>query len=395
MTERIVAALTGRFRVLRTWGSIARVAAWAAVWTAVLGLVLAPRGPSPADREIEADQPPSDAQYLGPTSHQDFAGFLPPEPPAGTDATFDVAWVGGSEVKLRGVSVAGEVANRIHAFGELPVQVQGYTVVAPRPIDALRAIESAVANGADAVVVSINMVWLSDETSMRDWANLDVANIGTLFEQPASWPWGLSLTSPADVAWRVSRALSPFVEAQQRLNDRAQDVIDKLDIVHHGDEEQADAEADPRLPPDATSFWLVDAYGTEIMDDTTLRVSRMTEGFDDDDPGADQFNRRIVDTAEEAGIPVFLYVAPVSPESLTHPELVAALDKVDAYWTALAADVSSDIVEIEPRPMTDEFADRANFHDVVHMNDAGPFADVIVPRLCDLWHRADPTKECS
>ena len=52
-------------------------------------------------------------------------------------------------------------------------------------------------------------------------------------------------------------------------------------------------------------------------------------------------------------------------------------------------------VEIETRPMTDEFADRANFHDVVHMNDAGPFADVIVPRLCDLWHRADPTRECS
>jgi hypothetical protein len=395
MTERIVALLTGRFRVLHTWGSVGRVAAWVVVWTAVLGLVLHPRGPSPADREIEADVPPSDAQYLGPTSRQDYAGFLPPDPPAGTDETFDVAWVGGSEVKLREISVTGEVANRIHAFGELPVQVQGYTVVAPRPIDALRAIESAVANGADAVVVSINMVWLSDETSMRDWTNLDVSNLGTLFEDPPSLPWGVSLTSPADVAWRISRALSPIVEAQQRLNSRAQDIVDELDVVHHPDEQPVDTDVNPRLPPDATSFWLVDAYGPAIMDDTTLRVSRMVEGFDDDNPGADLFNQRIVDTAEDAGIPVFLYVAPVSPESLTHPELVAALDKVDGYWSAIAAGVGSDIVAIETRPMTDQFADRANFHDVVHMNDAGPFADVIVPRLCDLWHRADPTRECS
>ena len=121
----------------------------------------------------------------------------------------------------------------------------------------------------------------------------------------------------------------------------------------------------------------------------------MVAGFDDDDPGADLFNARIVDTAEQAGIPVFMYVAPVSPESLTHPELVTALDAVDAYWSALAADVTSDTVEIETRPMTAEFADRANFHDVVHMNDAGPFADVIAPRLCELWHRADPSRECA
>lgn len=394
MTERIVAVLTGRFRVLCTWGSVARVAAWVAVWTAVLGLIVAPRGPSTADREIDADQPTSDAQYLGPTSRQDYAGFLPPEPPAGTDATFDVAWVGGSEVKLREVSVAGEVANRIHAFGDLPVQVEGYTVVAPRPIDALRAIESAVADGADAIVVSINMVWLNDETSMRDWTNLDVSNIGTLFEQPASWPWGISLTSPSDVAWRMSRAMSPIVEAQQRLNGRAQDVVDKLDVVRHREQEQVDA-GDPRLPPDATSFWLVDAYGPAIMDDVTLRVSQMVAGFDDDNPGADHFNRRIVETADDAGIPVFLYVAPVSPESLTRPELIAALDKVDAYWSDIAAGVSSDIVEIETRPMTAEFADRAKFYDIVHMQDAGPFADVLVPRLCQLWHRSDPTKECS
>lgn len=394
MTDRLVTFLTGRLGVLRTWGSVGRVAAWVMVWTLVLGVIVAPRGPKAADREIPADQPASEVQYVGPTSRQDFAGFVPPEPPAGSDDTFDLAWIGGSEVKLNAVSVAGEVANRITAFGEQPVMVTAYTVVAPRPIDALRAIESAIDHGADALAVSVNLVWVNDESSMREWTNLDVSNLGTLFRDLGSWPWGLALVSPADVAWRASRAASPVVEAQHRLNGEAQDVIDAIDFVRHP-EAADDAQAgDPRLPGDATSFWLVHEYGAAIMDDVTRRVALMVAGIDRSNPGADRFNRRILETAADAGIPVLLYVAPVSPTSLDDRELAAALDTVDRYWTALSAGLPAS-VEIVTRPLTEEFADRANFHDVVHMNDAAPFAEVLVPRLCALWNRTDPTRECA
>ena len=395
--NRVIAALTERLGVFRNWASFARVGIWVIVWCVVVSLVVAPRAPSPDDREHVQDLPASDVRYVGPTSRQDMGGFL--APPQRTDDPFTVAWIGGSEVKLREVSLAGEVSNRISMFGDRPVQIDAYTLIAPRPIDVIRALDSAQANGADAAVVSINAIWLTDEWSMRSWPNLDVANIATLWSTPSTWPWAGSLTTPADAAWRVTRSAFPLVEAQNRLNETALDIVDAFDVVARPPEAVADAvvpdDRDPRLPSNATEFWLIQEYGVSIMDDTTARVATMVDGLDDDSPVADALNLRLVEDAAAAEIPVFLYVAPFSPEALTDPELADAANQVEAYWTQLAGRLTSPLVEIEPQQLTSQFAERASYHDLVHMRDAGPFAEVLVPRLCANWQAAHPTRECS
>ncbi|MEO6654427.1 MAG: hypothetical protein ABIP17_17445 [Ilumatobacteraceae bacterium] len=401
--------LRERLGVLGSWASIGRVVAWVAVWAVVIGVVFAPRGPAPADRERDADAPPSDVRYLGPTSKQDLAGFV--TPPERLDDPFTVAWIGGSEVKLREVSVAGEVDGRIRMFGDRPVQIDAYTLLAPRPIDVIRAVDAAVADGVDAIVLSINATWVTDEWSMREWPNLDVANVGSLLRRPSTWPWELALTSPADVSWRVTRAIVPVVEAQNRLNGDAQDLVDAFDVVSQPGDDPApgpapidggpidgippDDELDPRLPDDATSFWLVEEYGPSILDDTTQRVATMVDGLADDSPVADALNLRLVQAIEAAGIPAYLYVAPFSPEALADPELADAARQVEAYWTGIAARVESPLVEIEPGQLSSRFAVPARYFDLVHMADAGPFADVLVPVLCANWQRADPDRVCS
>jgi len=393
--NQIPTLLTERFGLFRTWGSFARVAGWVVVWCVVIGLILSPAGPNIDDRDHAADTPASNVRYLSPTSRQDFGGFLAPHDTDPNDEQFTVAWIGGSEVKLDAVSVAGEVSNRIASFGDRTVQIDGYTLIAPRPIDVLRAIDSAVANDSDAIVISINAIWLTDEWSMRSWPNLDVANLGTLWRWPRSWPWALSLTSPAEVAWRVSRAASPVVGAQNRLNERALEIVDALDLTSQPTEAAAPEDPDPRLPTDPTTFWLVQEYGPSVMDDTTQRVAIMVEGLDVDSPVADSFNLRILEQVQSAGVPTLMYVAPFAPAAMADPTFAAAAQQVEAYWTRLANTNTSPIVEIEPTPMTAEFAESAAFNDVVHMRDAGPFADVIVPRLCANWRTAHPTWECS
>ena len=67
---------------------------------------------------------------------------------------------------------------------------------------------------------------------------------------------------------------------------------------------------------------------------------------------------------------------------------------IAAFWSEVASDVTDPQVTIEPASMTPEFADRAAYFDVVHMSDAGPFADVLVGRLCDQWRADDPAMEC-
>src|SRR5690606_36169511 len=108
-------------------------------------------------------------------SHTDFAGYLPP--PHDPDG-FTVAWIGGSEVKLREVSVPGAVEQRVGTVGGRPLLVDSYNLIAPRMIDVLRAIDTARGSGADAIVVALNPAWVRSERSMRDWPNLDVANVG-------------------------------------------------------------------------------------------------------------------------------------------------------------------------------------------------------------------------
>jgi hypothetical protein len=390
----IVVRFVTRLGIGRSWASVGRIVAFTVAWVLVIGWVVSPAPPSPADRDVAADVPASAVRYLGPTSPGDFGGFLAPVP-GDTEDVFTLAMIGGSEVKLREVSLAGEVANRIGSVGGDPVSVDAYTLVAPRPVDVLRAMESAVANRSDAITVSINAVWLTDEWSMREWANLDVANFGTLWRDPGSWLWALALESPADAAWRLTRAVSPVVEAQQRLNARTAGWIDRIDVLDRPEGDEAPTGVEPQLAGDATTFWLIDAYGPDVMADTTERVARMVEGFDDEAPAARHFVRRLVATAEAARVPVFLYVAPFSPDSAANARFVEAEAKVTAYWTEVAGTVTSPLVSIEPRSMTSEFADRAAYFDIVHMSDAGPFADVLVGRLCEQWRTADPTLECA
>jgi len=361
----------------------------------VVSLIVSPTRPSVDDRQHLADVPASNVRYVGPTSVHDFSGFIAPDETGPNDERFTVAWIGGSEVKLTDVSLAGEVSNRIKSFGGKAVQIDGYTLVAPRPIDVLRAIDSALANNADAIVISINAVWMSDEWSMRSWSNLDVANLGTLWRWPRAWPWALALTSPAEVAWRVNRAAFGIVSSQHDLNDWALDIVDAVSIVQHPDQTAEPEEIDPRLPTDPTTFWLVQEYGPSVMDDTTQRVARMVDGLDTKSPVADSFNLRILEQAQAAGVPVFLYVAPFAPDAMASPTFAIAAQQVEAYWTRLASTNTSPIVEVEAATLTAEFAETAAFNDVVHQRDAGPFADVIAPRLCANWRTAHPTWECS
>ena len=392
--NQLIRLLTVRFGVLRTWSSVGRVAVWTLIWAVVVSLVVAPARPTPAEREHVPDSPESTVRYLGPTSHQDLAGFIAPPD---LDDTFTVAWIGGSEVKLREVSVPGEVSRRVSSFGTEAIQMDAYTVVAPRYIDAIRAIDSALANNADALVISLNTAWVADEWSMREWPNLDSANLGLLWSNRSTWPWAASLTSPADVAWRASRAVLPIVESQNRLNQHGQDLIDAIDIVDRPVTDSAVGPVldDPRLPIDQTSFWLVQKYGPSILDDTTVRVAAMAQGLDPETSVADFFARLLVQTVEAADIPVFIYPTPIDPTVLADPAFQPAAERTEAYWQRIAERVTSELVEFESRSLSLDFISAPAYYDLVHMADAAPHAEVLSVRLCALWHRSEPTKECS
>ena len=74
---------------------------------------------------------------------------------------------------------------------------------------------------------------------------------------------------------------------------------------------------------------------------------------------------------------------------------LSALVTADESIAGIAERVESLLIEIEPGQLSSRFAERARYFDLVHMADAGPFADVLVPELCANWQLAHPGHECS
>ncbi len=390
--SRVLRFLTDRYGVFRTWPSFVRVAAWAVAWTLVISAVLAPSLPRYTDRDHSPDNPPSNVRYVGPISRSDFAGFLPPDH---ADGSFTVAWIGGSEVKLNQVSVPGAVENRIDTVGGRPLLIDSYNVIAPRLIDMLRAVDTAIDHDADAIVMALNPAWVRSEWSMRDWTNLDVSNTGLLFERRATAAWGALLTSPADVAWRASRALIPLVEVQSRLNERADDESEAFDLIDDPVEPPAAATGDPRLPTEPSTFWITQAYGPERVADDDVRVRTLIEGIGPSRDEARFFVDALIDRLADADVPVYLYTTIFDPDSLADPEFDAAARDVEAFWASVADDVDDPLIEIQSRSLSRDFDSAGLFIDHVHMNDAQPFAEVLVDRLCAQWTRTDPNWSCS
>jgi hypothetical protein len=389
--NRTAAFVTGRLGVGRSWASVGRIVGFAVLWTLLISAVVAPRAPSLADRDVDPDIPPSrDVRYVGPISKRDYGGFLPP--PDDPNA-FTLAWFGGSEVKLFNTSVPGTFTSRVGTVGDRPLVVDSYNVIAPRLIDVIRAVETADAAGADAIVIALNPAWVRSEWSVRDWPNLDVSNPTTLFRRRSTLAWAFGLTSPADLAWRATRGAIGLVDAQVRINGYAHDELDRLDILDDPAEPPI-ADVDPRLPTDPTGFWLVREYGPEILTVEDDRVRSIMTGTGSSQHEAEFFARLLLDTASATGVPVFMYATAASPESFRNPEFDAAAAEVEGFWRTLQAEIDSPLVQIEPRMLTRDIAIDGLFFDTVHMRDPVPFVAALTPLLCAQWIALDPTWEC-
>ena len=288
----------------------------------------------------------------------------------------------------------GALTARVGAVGDRPLVVDSYNVIAPRLIDAIRAVETAEAAGADAIVVALNPAWVRSEWSVREWANLEVSNPTTLLRRRSTLAWALGLTSPADLAWSASRGAIGLVAAQARINGYA---AGRARPARHPATTREPApvpDLDPRLPEDPVGFWLVQEYGPEILTVEDERVRAIMAGIGSSQDDAEFFARVLLDTVTDTGVPVYMYATAASPESFRDPAFVVEADEVEAFWRALQGEIDSPLVQIEPRSITRDIDIEGLFFDTVHMRDPGPFVDVLRERLCAQWIAHDPTWEC-
>ena len=381
--NKVVAALR-RVGVFASAASVVRVV----LFTAVLAIVashLLPR-PTPAARPIPADVPPSAVNYVGPVERSDERGFLPP--PA-DPATFTVAWIGSSEVKLNGVSVPAAFAERVQRVGDKPLRVDAYTMLHQRAIDVVAAVRSAGRAHADAIVVSFNPVWMNVEWTAQFWRALDVADPGTLVEDASMLPWAASLLSPADMAWWSAAKVSPVVDQRFSLNASTAGVRTMLDVLHHptGGGPTADTEAANPVAMSAEDFWLARRLGTHGSGADHARLASQLAGLGQSTATGDDLFATLLDAAADTGVPVYIYLSPLSFAVLGDPAVEAPLAAVEARVAAVAERRASGAVVVRPMSMSRLLTPADLFSDVIHFHDPGPFADLLVDELCATWQR--------
>ena len=76
------------------------------------------------------------------------------------DEPLTVYWIGGSDVAWNEMSLPDAVLADLPSFGDRPIVMRASTVQAVMPLEMRELFDGAVAAGADAIVMSINPVWL-------------------------------------------------------------------------------------------------------------------------------------------------------------------------------------------------------------------------------------------
>jgi hypothetical protein len=384
--------LTDRLGVFTTRSSVVRVLVWTVVAAAGLSWAFAPDEPVASDRRIAADVPASDVRYVAPQSAGDLSGFLAPEP---EDGEFNVAWIGGSEVKLESVSVPGEFSRRVTTVGGDELVIDTYSIVAMRVIDTYRAVLSAIDNGADAIVIALNPAFTTDEWSLRAWPNLDVSEFASLLGDARTIGLAAAFTSPADAVDRVLTALSPLARARLAANRTMTSWFDPLDVLDDPPDGTVSTEPlDPRLPSDSSTFWLrqESSRDPEQVDE---RIAGIVEGFGVGSSTSDSVLDALVEAGEVAGVPVYLYAAPLSQDYLADPRYADTVAAIERHWQELDERTDAPNVVVEPGMLSREFTVDVPYQDPIHALDAGPLAEIMVERLCEQWRGLDARLECA
>ena len=325
-TLAVIDAVTRRFGVLRTWAERrpASRRGWSCgAWS--LSAVLAPQLPRFTDRA----PPGRRAAVGGALRRPDLAHRLRRLPAARRTTRTRSRWRGSaaprsSSARSPWPEPSTDASTR-SAGGRCAID--GYNVIAPRLIDAIRAVDTAAASGADAIVVALNPAWvrsrvvtarLAQPRRLQHRHAVDAA-VDVVVGTRADRPLRLRLAAVAGGASRWSRPRPASTRPRRRK-------IDWLDVL---DDPTGRCRSAGRRGDRASAARVGHVAGRPLRHrrcspTRTAGSAALIDGIGVSQHEAEFFAGVLLDTADDAGVPVFLYATPFAPESLADPAFDAA-----------------------------------------------------------------------
>jgi hypothetical protein len=378
--------LRDRFGVAASFGSLLRIHVWV-----VVGLIaIAAIKPAPVqDQESSAYNLRIRSDFVREVGadRNDWRGFN--GSPA-DDAVFRIGWTGGSSLQSIGEGyyefLPKLVRDRMPEVDGRPVDIDIYFLSGIRIWDEYVAVLEAIENDVDMLVITLNPLWVFNDEAIQGWSNLNPTAAARLVDEPAAWPLGALLLNPADVMQGLVGRYFDGVTDRWSYGGLVRDRFDDVTFLDRTEPPEPPAEiselariAQMQIP---VLFW------GEKRDQRPAGLTPFEAQaalLQLADPEGATWNQRILGWMAQAvvdsGVPTFVYLAPISSESLADPDVDAAVRGIEGHLREYLDDFSAETVEFRPETLGRSLPP-IQFNDLIHVGEAPPLADHVTELLC-------------
>ena len=371
-----------------SWGSLIRIAFVAGLSFLLLSDVFPDEHRTFEDSAFNrvAGIASDDSTRITSGRRSDIHGFQPrPD-----DDTFRIAWIGGSSIQSISdeyyTFIPAEVARTIPAVDGKDVSTDIYFLSGIRALDSYNALLAAVDDEPDMIVVTMNPVWLFNNTATRGWSELDAHAVELLRSDPASLGLFAPYLAPSDVVLSAASFASAPVRDRIRITSDISDGFADLSLLDRStpNEPQEPDELDNiramRIP---VSFWR--SYRVEQDPEQSLG-QRQAELLLESDFESNTINRAVIDAmgrvTADSGIPTYVYVAPVNHESLDDPLVDEAVATIEAELSTHLDAWDAPNQLLVPENLARRIEPFA-FADLIHIQEPDAVSDYLAGELCE------------
>ena len=148
---------------------------------------------------------------------------------------FTIAWIGASENQsissTKYTFVPAEVRKILPEIGDRPVVVDLYFLSGARIVDLYAAAQAAQASDADMVVLSLNPLWVFNDTAVQDWFNLNGETFVNAAADPSASPVLAATQTPRDVTLGEAARVFDAIRNRWTYSKSVRDLISHLSFL--------------------------------------------------------------------------------------------------------------------------------------------------------------------
>ena len=303
--------------------------------------------------------------------------------PRDAGETFRIAWVGGSEFDTETGLLPKYLAEQVQTISGKPISIDAYLVQGMRTTDDYMAIRSAIDSKPDAIIFSLNPIWLFNSAAAQGWQQSSPELLRVSIGEPMGIKRALLFSKPWDVLMTAIAPASILVRDRFTFSNALRNKAESFwpeNLRLTGKNSTSSKLANLRDDKSPVEFWLAEKDGLGLNESWTGSSANI------------QTVRDMFAALESSSVPAYVYLGQLNPDYLAQNseavtevesqlENIASLSGNSYYQTG----VLNDYLPLE----------EALFKDNVHFLNGEPAGTFISQIFCEQIIKQRLNLECN